>query len=114
VNTVTVYFGSCLDAQLAPALLAEILVAGELDQIAGEGVLAIGGHVDHIGATRELIDARYGRGTQLIGARARDVGGDLDTRVLGGRRLWRRLLCRHGTRHAAQREQHEQPTDKHE
>ena len=120
--------------------LGDVVVAAELDQIAGEGVLAVRGDVSDVQAAAELPHTGDGRGPQLVRAGAADVTRDLGARVrLGLLRLLHlqlldgllhllhlllhllqllcgllRLLCRNHTRRAAQREQNDQPFGNHE
>jgi len=81
---VTVYFGPAaenqhvglghrreeLHADVLAAHLSQIVILGKVVQIAGNGVLAVGGHVGDVGAAHHFPHARNGRGMQLIRRRS--------------------------------------------
>ena len=82
-------------------LLGEVVVLGQVEQITGNRILAIGGYVGDLRAARVLIHARDGRGLELINLGTGNAAGDFHARIHA------RLLSRRRRLHQ-QRAQHQQ------
>ena len=80
-----------IEAQFAPARIAEIVAVGKAIEIAGESVASVGRHVHQFGALAKLKDARDRRRAQVGGLGAGNVRGDR-----GKFRVSDRLQCRCG------------------